>query len=207
MEQYNNELEIMREQLSALKKKIDTQEIINDKLLRKTLKEKNAFSKSYGKTALFLFVPLALLIWGACRYVFGFSWPLILVVILGCIVDAILDFHITNRLIPQALKGSSVDAIKEMKNINSMIKKQFIIGSVLFILVIIWAFVEVWHTNNGVIFNMGTSPEEMRYSICFSLVFGLIVGFVCAFVIFRKIIRNNNDIVQLLNEFQRDNEE
>jgi len=199
----NNELETMREQLQALKQKIDSQDIVNERLLRSTLKGKNAFGSGYGKMAIFLLVPLAIIIWIFCRYMVGFSWPLVIVIILGCVLDAALDFHLTNHLIPRALNGDLVSAARQMKDINSFIKKQYIVGLTLVLGVMVWAFCESLTINEGFLWRITGDSQSLRYGLCAGLVMGTIIGGISSLYIFKKITRNNSEIVELIESIQQ----
>lgn len=69
----NNELEQMRQQMQLLRKKLDRQEIINDKMMRLSVKSKMSWIRRFVYLE-FLLLPFAALVWYGIKVFFDLSW-------------------------------------------------------------------------------------------------------------------------------------
>ena len=91
------ELKEIQTQLSLLKSKLDREEIVNDHLLRESMKSKMAWVKKFIFLESFILVPLAAVFFlylNFHHHFFHFSWLSYSVLLLLCVVDVTLDYRI-----------------------------------------------------------------------------------------------------------------
>ena len=95
MEENNTmmELEQMREQMQVLRNKLDTQEIVNEKLVKNSVKSKMSWIKKFVYFELLL-VPFTALMMYVLKEIFNLSWFTYAFIVVLCAIDAVCDYRI-----------------------------------------------------------------------------------------------------------------
>ena len=91
-----NELEIMKEQLELMKEKLNSQAIINNRLLRSSIRERLSWTKRYTYVEIFLLLPFIYFMYAGMTYQIGLSWWLYAYTVFMCTACVGLDFWINN---------------------------------------------------------------------------------------------------------------
>lgn len=113
--QTTNELEEMHAQLSILKGKLDKETIVNDRLLRESMKHKYSIINNFLTVEIFLAIPFIIIIFSEMVLTYNLSWYPALTMFAACIVEVVLDYR-NNRL--------KKDAFAEDNIINTTLKLQ-----------------------------------------------------------------------------------
>ena len=73
METQNNELELMRQQMDILKSKLDNEQIVNERLMRESMKNKMSWIHKFVWAEIFI-VPLLIIFFFGTASAFGLSY-------------------------------------------------------------------------------------------------------------------------------------
>lgn len=211
MEENNTmmELEQMREQMQVLRNKLDTQEIVNDKLVKNSIKSKMSWIKKFVYFELLL-VPFTALIWYGLKEVFNLSWFCYASILVLCVIDAVCDYRINvaSLDLEKVEKHNLSDTLQKLVAMKQMRAKSFFIMMLLSIPLFIWASIEMWQNiSTGTITFIDDVPANI---VCAGAYAGLVGGIIGFFVgiyisirIYRKMQATNDEIIAQLEEFYK----
>ena len=202
MDTNNNmqELEQMRSQLNILKEKLDRQEIINDKMLRASMKSKMSWIDKYRWISLFIipfvalcFLPMTIKMdtWG----LYGFTMLIVT-------ASVIADWFI-NRVPESTFMDSSMlelsDKLVRMKRYR---KIQLLIGMCLIVVWLGLLYYEVYSKGYAV----QTDPGMQKYYIGFMVALGIgaVIGMAIGLYIFIKMQRTNDKIIREIEKMKEE---
>ena len=112
-QQASNTLEEMRRQMTIMQKKLHNETIVNDRLLRESMKHNYASINRYLVLESAIFMPIIVLAFPFIALVFHLSWGPVIAIILLCLAGVIFDYKVshikdeafmTDDLIPTALR-------------------------------------------------------------------------------------------------------
>lgn len=198
----NNELEVMREQMQLLLGKLDKQEIINDKMLRQSVKKGMSWIKNFVYLE-FLLIPLMAVVWYGIKELFDLSWWNYGILLIMCTIDVVLDYYVnvaslkTNNIENSSLT-ETMHKLYRMKQIRA---KQFIIMITLCATWFAWTGIEMWQYA-GSIAEMNKMMQGAAYGGLVGLVFGLPIGFYAVLRIYRKMQNTNDELIHQIEEFR-----
>ena len=192
MENNDNTLREMQEQMQQLRDKLDSQKIVNERILKKScsqtasrLRFKANLPILFGVAAMLL-VP-ALREFGVSMGFIIFTWVLMLV----CIVATIL----TNRHIPQ-MDRDLVTATQELTRFKK-IHAEWIKFAIP--MVILWVGFLCWD-----LFRNGDMDPILRYSFMAGVATGIVLGGILGFKIRRDQLNAADELLDQIEELQRD---
>lgn len=197
----NNDLELMREQMQMLREKLDKQEIINDKMLRQSVKNRMSWIKKFVYLE-FLLMPFIAVIWYAIKEMFDLSWWNYGLMLIMSIIDIVLDYFVnvaslkTNNIENSNLT-ETMQRLYKMKQIRA---KQFIIMITLCAAWFAWTGIEMWKYA-GSIAKIEGMMQAATYGGLGGLVIGIPIGFFVVIRIYRKMQRTNNELILQIKEF------
>ena len=206
MDTYNNninELEQLREQMSIFKDKLNKQQIINDQLVRNTMKSKLSWIKSFVWGEIII-IPIMLLGMAVFHAGTGLSWWLYGFLAIGLIADATGDFIINRIPKGQLLSGDLVETSKRLVKMKKQRTSWFIIGLIFVTIWLAWFIVElVLKTDPG----CALPDHNLVIAImAIAVAVGGVIGGIVSWFIFRKMQRTNNDIIDQLKQITSTNE-
>lgn len=131
---YDSELDEMRQQIALLKSKLDKEAIINDKLLRDTMKQKVS---RINKNAIIVYIcGLFVLTFGSCVfYMITQSVPFVVATIIMMIFCIGLTAHIHHGYSPDDVSGDMLTLARKTKKLKKQYKDW---RKVSYVLIIIW---------------------------------------------------------------------
>ena len=184
-----NELEEMRRELQVLKEKVERKGVLNEQLVRQSIKDKMSdIRRTVYK--LLVVVLLAIPLWIFIKYQHNLSWPFTIFTILMMSVSAGFDWYI-NRMDDASIGGDLKDTARrlvEMKKRRSLQEK---IGCfVMLPLWMVWAGYEFYH-------NIADSTEALCLVI--GMLVGGVVGLAIGLSIFFKWQRKNDEMIEQIN--------
>lgn len=209
MEENNTmmELEQMREQMQVLRNKLDTQEIVNEKLVKNSVKSKMSWIKKLVYFE-FLLIPFTALMGYVLKEMFNLSWFTYAFIVVLCVIDAVLDYRINvaSLDLEKVEKHNLSDTLQKLVAMKKMRAKSFFIMMLLSIPLFIWASIEMWQNISTITFLDDVPANIVRAEAYAGLVGGIIGFFVGIYIsirIYRKMQATNDEIIAQLEEFYK----
>ena len=192
-----NELEQLREQMTVFKNRLNKQQIINEQLLRNTMRGKLSWINNVIWFEIII-VPIMLIIMASFHASEGLSWWLFAFLAIGLIADVVGDVIINripkSELLSNDLVATSQRLIKMKKQRTSW----FIAGMIFMSIWLAWFIIEiVMKLDYGC-----TLPHHniVIAIMVISIVVGALIGGLIAWLIFRKMQKTNNQIIEQINQ-------
>ena len=186
-----NELDDLRQQINALKDKVDQQGRLNEELVKKAIQGK---MKGVHRTIMMLAVVvlfcIPLYIW--MKYEENLSWPLIIATIVMMVGSIISDFFI-NRM---NVRHMGDDLVETARKLTQMKKNRSIgqnIGIACATVWFVWFLYEFYqsHLADGV---------QTAWISIIPLIVGAGIGAIIGVRIFNKMQRANDDMIDQIND-------
>ena len=194
-ENYNNndfnELEDLRQQITALKNKVNEQGRLNEGLVKEAIRNK---MRSVHRTLLMLGVGvmfcIPLYIW--MKYEENLSWPLIIFTIIILIGSLISDYFI-NRINVSHMGDDLVETARKLTKMKKDRNLGRTIGMSISTVWLVWFIYEFYHSH------LAYGATEAWFSII-PLLVGAAIGLVVGLRIFSKMQRANDEMIQQIND-------
>lgn len=204
MENKTNEegLEQMRSQLETLKHKLDSQQIVNDRLMRTAMQSRMGWIGRYVRVEEYLLLPLVAVVFLGVKVVFGVSWWFFAFTMVMCVADIVAD-HKVNILGGSLWQnGSMVEVRRRLVRMKELRRRQLMVS---FPVVGVWLVVLVLELMSAGAFGPGVPPVSEWRPAAFAGVVGGVVGavtgLVVAVVLVRKMQRTNDELIRQIDEF------
>lgn len=193
----NNELELLRQQMNVLKEKLDAQEIVNDRLVAKSMRKEMSWIKKYIYVQ-FALIPFVALIWVGVKYIFGLSWWNYSFLMLMCVVFVYIDYVVNVKALSNAdyHKNNLIETARKLVKMKRQRTIQMIVEILLLILWLIWTFLEV---NSAQSTATGLRQSLLQGGIIGGYIGG-VIGIIVAFVIFYKMQRTNDRMIEQIDD-------
>ena len=205
MEENNTmmELEQMREQMQVLRNKLDTQEIVNEKLVKNSVKSKMSWIKKFVYFELLL-VPFTALMAYVLKEMFNLSWFTYAFIVVLSAIDAVCDYRINvaSLDLEKVEKHNLSDTLQKLVAMKKMRAKSFFIMMLLSIPLFIWASIEMWK-NISISTSTNTFNTNILYGGLVGGIIGFFVGIYISIRIYRKMQATNDEIIAQLEEFYK----
>lgn len=204
MENKTNEegLEQMRSQLETLKHKLDSQQIVNDRLMRTAMQSRMGWIGRYVRVEEYLLLPLVAVVFLGVKVVFGVSWWFFAFTMVMCVADIVADHKV--NILGSSLwqNGSMVEVRRRLVRMKELRRRQLMVS---FPVVGVWLVVLVLELMSAGAFGPGVPPVSEWRTAAFAGVVGGIVGavagLVVAVVLVRKMQRTNDELIRQIDEF------
>lgn len=193
----NNELELLRQQMNVLKEKLDVQEIVNDRLVAKSMRKEMSWIKKYIYVQ-FALIPFVALIWVGVKYILGLSWWNYSFLMLMCVVFVYIDYVVNVKALSNAdyHKNNLIETARKLVKMKRQRTIQMIVEILLLILWLIWTFLEV---NSAQSTATGLRQSLLQGGIIGGYIGG-VIGIIVAFVIFYKMQRTNDRMIEQIDD-------
>ena len=190
--QHEFELEDLRQQMAAIKEKVDQQGHLNEELVKEAIQSK---MKGVHRTSfkLSLVALLCIPCYIAMRYTYNFSWPFIIVTILMLIGFVLADYLI-NRL---DVSHMGDDLVATARKLAQMKKNRSLSQKIGIAMTIPWLAWFCYESFMHRAITYGTADTWGYVITCFV---GGIIGFLIGMRIFRKMQRANEEMIDQINE-------
>ena len=200
----NNELEIMRTQLNALKSQLAQQEIVTENLIIDAMKKKMTWIKKYVIFQICL-IPILAIIWAAIIPMCGISWWNYAFLITMCCIDVFADYRINVTALSNDdyLRGNLVTTVKKLLKMKRYRALQMAICIPLIIVWLLWAGIEAYNA-------LPEATSEFQEAFISGGLIGGVIGGICglifAFSIYRKMQRTNDEVIAQINDLTKPEE-
>lgn len=193
----NNELELLRQQMNVLKEKLDAQEIVNDRLVAKSMRKEMSWIKKYIYVQ-FALIPFVALIWVGVKYILGLSWWNYSFLMLVCVISVYVDYVINVKALSNAdyHKNNLIETARKLVKMKRQRTIQMIVEILLLILWLIWTFLEVSSAQSTA---TGLRQSLLQGGIIGGYIGG-VIGIIVAFVIFYKMQRTNDRMIEQIDD-------
>lgn len=194
-----DELNILREQLGALKKSLDQSQIVNRRLMITVMKQKSSWLDRLVKSELII-VPVSFLIILAVSQSLGITpWLAISFFILAA-VDTVIDFR-TIRISANDFYDDMVSLRRKLIEQKRQRFQQLAVSTPLSLIWMCWFLVEMVLPHHSAKDLLDTSGPLfwvllVEIIVCSALTIGIIV------YIYRKMQRTNNELISSIDEYQ-----
>ena len=190
-----DELDILKEEMAALKRSLDKEQIVNDKLLRTVMRQKASWLNKFVISEFILLPVLYLMFVGICAFFHVSQWYSFTLLVLS-LLDVIVDMR-TFRISPKVF---STYTMLEVRRLLVRQKKERLIHVCIALpLAIVWLILMLNAIANA------TDPLATDHALNFAGVIGGIIGGIIGglvvMVIYRRAQRTNDFII---NEIQED---
>lgn len=203
MEEKNimTELEQMREQMQVLRGKLDKQEIVNDKLIRNSVRSKMSWVKKFVYIE-FLLLPVMAFVWFGIKEVFNLSWINYAILMIMSTIDAIWDYRINvaSLNLDKVADNSLTNTLQKLIRMKQMRAKSFFIMLPLCVLWFVWTGIEMWQG----VGSLGEADSLMHaagYGGLGGAIVGIPIGLCFAIHIYLKMQRTNDELIAQIGEF------
>lgn len=190
-----NELDDMRQQINAIKDKVEEQGHLNVRLVKDAIRGK---MKGVHHTIMLLAVAtmlcMPLFIW--MKYEENLSWPLIIVTIVMMLGSLIADYFI-NRIDVSRMGDDMVETARRLTQMKAHRSKAHRISLTAALLWLLW-FIYEFYTSH---LSMGV--EAARLSVI-PLIAGATLGATLGVFIYHKMQCANDEMIRQINEITRD---
>ncbi len=198
METQNKELEVMRQQLAILNKKLDSQEIVNNHLMREIMKNKMSWIRNtvWAET---IACPFIILLFISFAATFNLSYGPVILMTVMLVADVVADYKINMIGNSSFLDGNLVDtAIKLAKMKRSRLVQTMIEVPVLIVWVM-WFLLDMYrHTPSDGFWN-GVATAGFIGGVV-----GFFVGVAVWIWLFRKMQHTNDEVIHQIEELHED---
>ncbi len=192
-----NELEQMREQMNIFKSRLDKQQIINEQLVRNSMGSKLSWIKNFVLGEIIL-VPILLIIMATFHASEGLSWWLFAFLAAGLIIDTTGDFIINRIPKSQLLGGDLVATSQRLTKMKKQRTSWFIAGMIFVTIWLVWFIIEiVMRLDDGC--NLPDHNIVVGIMVA-GIAIGALIGIFVAWLIFRKMQRTNNQLIEQINQ-------
>ena len=200
----NNELEIMRTQLNALKSQLAQQEIVTENLIIDAMKKKMTWIKKYVFFQICL-IPVLAIVWAAIAPICGISWWNYAFLITMCCIDVFADYRINVTALSNDdyLRGNLVTTVNKLLKMKRYRALQMAICIPLIIVWLLWAGIEAYNA-------LPEATSEFQKAFISGGLIGGVIGGICglifAFSIYRKMQRTNDEVIAQINDLTKPEE-
>lgn len=192
-----NELEQLREQMNNFKSRLNKQQIINERLVRNSMGSKMSWIKNFVWIEIII-VPIVLFIMAGFHASAGLSWWLFGFLAAGLIIDATGDFIINRIPKSQLLSDDLVATSQRLVKMKKQRTKSFIAGMIFMIIWLVWFIFEIVLRLDCK--NQLPNHNTVVAIMVISILVGALIGGIVAWLIFRKMQKTNNQIIEQINQ-------
>ncbi len=190
----NSEFEQMRSQLEIMKRKLDRQEILNDRLVRQAMQQKVSWIKKYIWFELVVLYPIIILSFAMLTAVFNLSWLICAAIIILTGADIYADFKINKIGSDDWLGENLVETGRKLVRQKRLRMQQLIISVPVLICVLFMFFYDM---------SQHVATDFFK-SISVGGIVGGIIGLCIGVRILMKMQRTNDELIRQIEEITDD---
>ena len=199
---HNTEIEQMRAQLESLRQSLDRQEIVNERLIAKSMKSRMSWLKKYIIMEACL-IPVIAILWLELKMVLGLSWLNYAFLMVMVVIDVYIDYLINLHGLSDAdySKSNLIATVSKLMVMKRRRTIQMVAAVPIVIVWVLWTGLEAYAS-------LATATEPMLRAFIFGALIGCaiggVAGLIFAFYIYRKMQRTNDDVISQIQEYTSD---
>lgn len=192
-----DELNILKEEMAALKRNLDNEKIVNGKLLRTVMRQRASWLNRFVVSEFIMLPVLYLIFAGICAFFHISQWYAVTLLILS-LLDVLFDMR-TFRISPKVFSTHTMLEVRRM--LTKQKKERFIHMCISLPLAIVWLILMLSAIAKA------SYPQASDHTLNLTGVIGGtiggLIGGIIVFLIYRKAQRTNDFII---NDIPEDNE-
>ena len=198
----NNDIDQMRAQLESLRQSLDHQEIVNERLIAKSMKSRMSWLKKYIIMEACL-IPVIAILWLELKMALGLSWLNYAFLMVMVVIDVYIDYLINLHGLSDAdySKDNLIATVSKLMVMKRRRTIQMVAAVPMVIVWVLWTGLEAYAS-------LVTTAEPMLRAFIFGALIGCaiggVAGLIFAFYIYRKMQRTNDDVISQINEYTTD---
>lgn len=197
MENNAMEMEQLRAELSVFKERLNKQQIVNDQLMRQSMKSKMSWIRKMLWIELAA-IPFCAITLGGMVHQVGISWWWLLYTIVMLVVDVALDFRINHMREDEFASGNLVETARHLVKMKKSRIKSLALGLTMLVVWLVWLAVMVYQIASD---PAGTALEHGRaWGVLVGMMVGVLIGLPIGLYIFSRMQRTNTEIIRQINE-------
>ncbi|MDE7347562.1 MAG: hypothetical protein K2N48_12600 [Muribaculaceae bacterium] len=183
------ELNILKQEMAELKRNLDKEQIVNEKLLRTVMRQKASWLNKFV-TAEFIMLPILYLMFaGICAFFHVSQWYAVTLLVLS-LIDVVIDMR-TFRISPKVFSTCTMLEVRRL--LVKQKKERFIHMFIALPLAIVWLIFMLSAIANAS--DPLATDHALNLAGVIGGVIGGIIGAIIVFVIYRKAQRTNDFII------------
>lgn len=188
-----NEFDEMRSQLEIMKRQLDSQKIINDRIIRQAMKQKMSWIKRYIWFELLVLYPIIIISFVGFTVLFNLSWIICMLIIGLTGLDIYADFKINKVSDTDWHNDNLVKTAMKLAHMKRMRMLQLIISIPALIVVFGMFFLD-----------MSSCHEYILKGAIIGGITGGCIGLAIGIWILMKMQRTNDEIIEQINEITKE---
>ena len=190
----------LRDQMAALKEKLDKQAIVNDQLIQDSLKLKMSWVKNYVWGEI-VATPFIILLLYSSKTTWHLPWWSFGALSLLLVVSVAIDYYINNH----ALKDIDYQKDNLLQTAHKLIKMKkqrtwpFVIEGAATLLIMVWTGFDIYQNKSHTPFS-----DQVLTNLLIGGVIGFTIGIVIAIVVLYKMQRTNDRLVKQIREIMEE---
>ena len=183
------QLDILKQEMAQLKRNLDKEQIVNDRLLRTVMRQKASWLNRFVIVEFIMLPVLYLMFAGICAFFHVSQWYAVTLLIFS-FIDVAVDMR-TFRISPKVFSTCTMLEVRHM--LVKQKKERFIHMCIALPIAIVWLILMLNAIANA------SDPSATDHTLNFAGVIGGIIGGVVGgivvFVIYRKAQRTNDTLI------------
>lgn len=199
--QEDNTLEEMRHQMAILQEKLHNETIVNERLLRESMKHNYSSINRYLSVEATILMPIIIIAFPALALIFHLSWGPVIAVILLCLADVIFDYKV-NHIKDEAFMGDNlIPTALRLQRAKRLTVLQMMVSLPLMILWFAWFIIDFFQSIDY--------QDELLTASAYGGIVGGCIGLVCGLIfaiqLYRKQQKTRQQVIDQINDLTAGN--
>ena len=199
--QEDNTLEEMRRQMAILQEKLDNETIVNERLLRESMKHNYSSINRYLSVEATILMPIIIIAFPALALIVHLSWGPVIAVILLCLADVIFDYQV-NHIKDEAFMGDNlIPTALRLQRAKRLTVLQMMVSLPLMILWFAWFIIDFFQSIDY--------QDELLTASAYGGIVGGCIGLVCGLIfaiqLYRKQQKTRQQVIDQINDLTAGN--
>ena len=190
--QDNTTLEEMRRQMAILQEKLDNETIVNERLLRESMKHNYSSINRYLSLESTIFLPILIIAFPIFAIVFHLSWWPVIAVILLSVVDVIFDYKVSHIKDEAFMADDLVPTALRLQRAKRLSALQTMVSLPLIILWFAWFIIDFFQSIDY--------QDELLTASAYGGIVGGCIGLVCGLIFAIQLNRKQQKTWQRIIE-------
>lgn len=194
--QASNTLEEMRRQMAILQEKLHNETIVNDRLLRESMKHSYSSINRYLVLESTILMPIIVFAFPFIALVFHLSWGPVIAIILLCLASVVFDYKV-NHIKDEAFMGDNlIPTALRLQRAKRLSALQMLVSLPLTLLWFAWFIVDFFQSINY--------DSEALTSAAWGGLTGGCIGLVCGLIfaiqLYHKQQKTRQQVIDQIND-------
>ncbi len=194
--QASNTLEEMRRQMAILQEKLHNETIVNDRLLRESMKHNYSSINRYLVLESTILMPIIVFAFPFIALVFHLSWGPVIAIILLCLASVVFDYKV-NHIKDEAFMGDNlIPTALRLQRAKRLSALQMLVSLPLILLWFVWFIIDFFQSINY--------DSEALTSAAWGGLTGGCIGLVCGLIfaiqLYHKQQKTRQQVIDQIND-------